>query len=162
EAVELRHLDVEQQHVGGEPADELDRLGAVARLPRDLDVGVTRGELAQREPAERFVIGDHRAHHDASVCSGSGTAATAPPLPPVTVTSPRSPYSLRSRSPVLRSPTPSSNAGAGPGPSSRTVSSRSSPCRAAPISSFPDRLRRDSPWRNAFSTSGCSTSCGTS
>src|SRR5512143_2990705 len=63
EAVELGHLDVEEEQVGGEVGDGLDSLEAVGAFGGDLDFGVTGNEFAKKGPGQLLVVDNHRAQH---------------------------------------------------------------------------------------------------
>jgi hypothetical protein len=59
EAVDFRHLYVQEQHVRALPADRVDGVRAVAALGDDREVLLAREEQPQRLPRERLVV-----HHD--------------------------------------------------------------------------------------------------
>ena len=55
------HADVEKHDIGALGGDQLDRLGAVARLGSDLELGPDLGEAgAQLLAHQRLVVRDHR------------------------------------------------------------------------------------------------------
>ena len=62
EAVQLRHLDVEEDQLGVELADRLDRLEAVGAFADDLDVGVVSQVFAQQRARQVFVVHDQHSH----------------------------------------------------------------------------------------------------
>ncbi|HVE80023.1 MAG TPA: hypothetical protein VNA89_14250 [Gemmatimonadaceae bacterium] len=66
EAIELRHLHVEEDEVRGEAGDLCHRVGAVGTLADDLDVRLVREQRAEPAAGESFVVHDERAHrgHD--------------------------------------------------------------------------------------------------
>jgi hypothetical protein len=57
EAVELGHLDVEEEEIGAQLGRGLDRLEPVGALRDDLDVGM-RGEVLADEPARQLLVVD--------------------------------------------------------------------------------------------------------
>ena len=63
EAVELRHLDVEEKKVGGVFGDGFDGLEAVGAFGSELDLGVGAKEFAQEGAGQLLVVHDHRAQH---------------------------------------------------------------------------------------------------
>ena len=65
EAVELGHLHVEEQQVGGEVVHGLHRLEAVAALAYDLDATGTGQVLAQQRARRLLVVHDHDAQRPA-------------------------------------------------------------------------------------------------
>jgi len=67
DAVELRHLHVEQREIGGLGERQLDRLLAVSRLRNDLEAAPFE-QLAQVEPDDGLVFRDQDSH----VCLSSG------------------------------------------------------------------------------------------
>src|SRR5205823_5409785 len=96
DAVEPRHLDVEERHVGPRLASELDRLEPVTRLAADLEA-VLLEQLAQVEADDRLVLGDQHAqlvveHHAApfdalsfeAAWRGSASHPSCGPRPPAT------------------------------------------------------------------------------
>ena len=62
EAVDHRHPDVEEAHVGPDAAGERHRLGAVGGLADDLDVGLRVEDHAEPGAHELLVVGDEHAH----------------------------------------------------------------------------------------------------
>ena len=76
----LRHLDVEEDEVGAEGDDPLDRLLAVAALADDLDVGLLLEEVAEPLAREGLVVDDEGAErglggYHAAVSSWAGAEA---------------------------------------------------------------------------------------
>ena len=63
EAVELRHLHVEQQDVGARVAQRLDRLESVRALRQHDDVAHRLERLPQRQPRRLLVVDDHDVQH---------------------------------------------------------------------------------------------------
>ncbi len=63
EAIEHRHLDVEQHEVGGVGCDGGDGTGAVAAFAGDNDAGVIREQGSQVSPGEGLVVDDECAEH---------------------------------------------------------------------------------------------------
>ncbi len=61
EAVQLRHLHVEEDQIGGVPADRLDRLPAVGALAADLDVLEAVEQRAHAFSSQRLVVHDQDA-----------------------------------------------------------------------------------------------------
>ena len=55
------HLDVEEDHVGGQRLDALQRLDAVFGLAHDLDVAALGEQLAQAAAGRRLVVDDQGA-----------------------------------------------------------------------------------------------------
>ena len=62
EAVEARHLDVQKDHLGGEPFDDPDGLQAVAGLRDHLDAPHLIQHVAQLFPGQLFVVDDDGLH----------------------------------------------------------------------------------------------------
>jgi hypothetical protein len=60
EAVDTRHLHVEEHDVGLMLGDREERLASVAGLADDLDVGMAREPERQTAPGEGFVVNDQR------------------------------------------------------------------------------------------------------
>ena len=60
EAVQLGHLDVEQDQVRGQLADPFHRFEAVGAVGHDLDVRLLRQVLAQQRARRLFVVHHHR------------------------------------------------------------------------------------------------------
>ena len=70
EAVQLRHLHVEEEDVGRELRDRLHRLEAVRALADDHDLGIALQLLPQRAARELLVVDDEGRHaHSGSVTS---------------------------------------------------------------------------------------------
>ena len=63
EPAAARHLDVEQQQIGRQLGDALDRLDAVLGLADDLDVGFAGQQLAQPIARRLLVVHEQRADH---------------------------------------------------------------------------------------------------
>ena len=61
DAVELRHPDVEQAHVGAELARERDRLAPVGGLADHLDAGLGVEDHPQPGADELLIVGDEHA-----------------------------------------------------------------------------------------------------
>jgi hypothetical protein len=87
EAVELRHLHVEEHEIGRQLGDRLHRLEAVGALGDDFDAGHVRQVLAQHLARERLVVDDDRpqprllAHAGSSMrMAGSRNSARNVPL----------------------------------------------------------------------------------
>jgi hypothetical protein len=78
EAVDLRHLDVEEEYVGPRARDRLDSLGPAA-LADDLDLGIGGEQQAHDLARERLVVDDEDLEaHDARL-HGIVTDARTPP-----------------------------------------------------------------------------------
>ena len=69
EAIELRHLDVEENKVGRKFVDGLDGFEAVAALGRDFDFGMGGKEFAKIAARQFFVVDENRAPRHAIQCS---------------------------------------------------------------------------------------------
>jgi Ca-activated chloride channel family protein len=63
ETIELGHLDVEKEQVGGVLRDGFDGFEAVGAFGGDLDIGVIPDEFAEKCAGELFVVNDHSAQH---------------------------------------------------------------------------------------------------
>jgi hypothetical protein len=70
DAVDARHADVHEHDVGQCLPRARDRLGAVARLADDLDVGLRAQDHAKARAHEALVVGEQDADHRAA---GSGS-----------------------------------------------------------------------------------------
>ncbi len=108
EAVELRHLDVEEQQVGGEVVHGLDRLEAVLALADDLEAARALEILAQHRARRLLVVHDHDAQRRAgraALGSSRGargaTGAACSPEPDATVNRRRASRRSASRSLAL-------------------------------------------------------------
>ena len=62
EAIEARHTDVEQHHLGPQAGHDIHRLSTVSRLGEDLDVRVGAEDCADPGTDERFVVDDDDPH----------------------------------------------------------------------------------------------------
>src|SRR5690606_41009984 len=60
QAVEDGHVEVEDDHVGRDLADELQRLGAVAGFSDDLDPGLAGKHAPQCAPCEGRIVDEQR------------------------------------------------------------------------------------------------------
>jgi hypothetical protein len=69
--VHLGHAHVHQDHIGHELFDELDRLGAVRGLARDLDVVASVEDHAEAAADERLVVGEDDGDAHGVASSGS-------------------------------------------------------------------------------------------
>jgi hypothetical protein len=96
DAVELRHLHVEQREVGPLAACERHRLLAVARLGDDLEAASLE-QLAQVEPDDRLVLGDQDAHRPVTVSRRLAARSRPRPPPNVGAARPRGARPRRSR-----------------------------------------------------------------
>jgi hypothetical protein len=63
EAVQLRHADVHEHHVGAQRAGQLDRLAAVPSLAHDLHVLLRVEQRAEAGADETLVVGEEDADH---------------------------------------------------------------------------------------------------
>ena len=91
EAVELRHLHVEQHDVRDQGTNSVDRSRPVTALGDDLHVGIEPQQAPQTPPCHRLVIDDERAQRHtpvtcASVCQGI-ESRTMVPVPSALATS---------------------------------------------------------------------------
>ena len=66
DAVDARHPDVHQDHVGAERFDEGDGLRSVTGLGDDLDVRFGLEDRAEAAAHERFVVGEQDSDHGAA------------------------------------------------------------------------------------------------
>jgi hypothetical protein len=77
EPIELRHLDIEKHEIGSLSADDIHRLGTVARLPHEREACRRSDERPKPAPHERLVVGDddadvsHRGRQRYARCGGS-------------------------------------------------------------------------------------------
>ena len=125
DAVQNRHADVHEHHVGPEPPGGCNRVLAVAGLPHHGGLRLVLQDLAQADPDQRLVVGDQQCRHGAGVHSGSSTRTAKPP-PRRADASNLPPYRLtRSRMPARPCPPPGTSA-AVPAPSSAISSSSES------------------------------------
>ncbi len=62
EAAPARHGEVDQRHVPGRAARELEELGAVGGLAHDGELGIGGEELLQAVPHDRMVVCDEDSH----------------------------------------------------------------------------------------------------
>jgi hypothetical protein len=129
EPAHLRHLDVEEHHLGAICRDRVARGGAVGALGDEMKIGLAGEQPADPGPRQRLVVHDHRpdrgGHAGAAAGrSGMESAQTTPPSSPGDSSMCCAvPYSWRSRARVTPSPTPSRSGRpeGRPTPSSRTV-----------------------------------------
>ena len=90
EAVEIRHLDVEEHEVGPELLDRDDGLATVAALPDDLDAGFVREEGAQALAGEGLVVDDEGPHdgaHHSVIRNGRAVVSEAAAFSAVAIAS---------------------------------------------------------------------------
>jgi hypothetical protein len=110
EAVEPRHLHVEEHRVGAQLIERGDRGDAIAALGGDLEVGVQTDEVADSLAREWLVVDDHHAERHVRSSNGrNGSCSIARNPPPAgrSVSSrAASPYSRCSRSRMFARPTP--------------------------------------------------------
>jgi hypothetical protein len=84
EPAHLRHLDVEEHHLGAVRGDRLPRGGAVGALGHEAEVGLAGEEPTDPGPGQRLVVHDHRPDrrgHAGAPAGRSGmvSAQMAPP-----------------------------------------------------------------------------------
>src|SRR5207237_3402238 len=108
----------EQRHVGANRAEQLQRLDAVARFARDLDIGVELQHPAQALADQRLVF--HHADADHGRPRTGNSARSEKPLP-AAVSTKSVPPALSTRSRMPRSPFPARNSQT-PRPPSRALS----------------------------------------
>src|SRR5690606_16011179 len=115
EPVEHRHLQIEQQHVRIQLADQLDGPRAVARLAHHCDVVLQVEERAQPLTHHRMVVGDQHPDHTPT------STRTVVPSPGAEVRVSRPPTDS-ARSFIDASPSPREGPCSNPVPSSATSS----------------------------------------
>ncbi len=84
EAVELRHLHVEEHQVGGQLRDRLHRVEPIAAFGDDRDAGVSAEILAHHRARQRLVVDDDDAKridvaHAGSVVAGNDSSIRQTP-----------------------------------------------------------------------------------
>ncbi len=79
DAVEPRHPDVDQAHVGAEPARELDSGVAVGGLADDLDVGLGVEDHGQAGTHQILVVGHQHSHRHRRTSVSSSASTAHPP-----------------------------------------------------------------------------------
>ena len=116
DAVQPRHPQVHQHHVGGQRAGRRDGLLARARLADHHDVGLAVEHAAHTRPYDRMVV--HQQHRDHAV--GTSTRTVVPV--PGTESTRSVPETCSTRPRMAASPYPPPVSAPNPLPSSRTVS----------------------------------------
>ena len=71
DAVEYRHLEIHQHHVGGQLPAECDSLGAVRCGADELEVRLRHDHAAEPIAQHTVVVGDHHARHRAGTSSST-------------------------------------------------------------------------------------------
>src|SRR5262245_10252730 len=164
EAIEVRHLNVEEYEIGPFVDDRIDRFAPSAALPDDRDTITRFEERADTLAGERFVVDDEgaRPRHCGEVLNGIWILTVNPPFTSVS-TCAGSPYRRATRSRVFASPMPLVGVPeTRPGPSSDTSRTSEPAFRRARTVTWPMSGRSAMPCVIAFSTIGCSTRLGTS
>src|SRR5690606_20265606 len=136
ETIELGHLDIEEDDIGTEGVDLLERLETIGGGANDDDVVLARQQALQVAPHDRLVV-DQQDPHPSPPSRGISmmVRTIAPSLTSRTV--PRSPYRVRRRSRVVRSPTPSRGSRASGAPSLATSRRSRPPSIAAETRTVP-------------------------
>jgi len=107
EPVALRHLDVEEDEIGGERLQRSDRRRTIATFSHDLHVGVHRQQLAHATARQRLVVDEQCSDHDRRHCAGRRATHRVPePAAPVTCSVPAPPASAASRAWLFDNPMP--------------------------------------------------------
>src|SRR5258705_12557629 len=178
EPVDLRHLHVEQDEVGLERFDRLDRRLAVGAVTNGFELRILADQLAQPCAGQGLVVDDehtqavHGVGRGAACCAptsnrnGITSVATAPPSGACSsVKRAAEPYAALRRSRVFLRPTPLETGRgvrtAGPWPSSDPSTINSRPETLALIPIRPAAARALMPCLTALSTSGSRISRGT-
>ena len=118
--VELRHVQVENDHVRGQRLGKVDRLQSGGRLPDDGEIRCGAEQPGQSVPVDRMVVGQQ------DPCIGSSVTESAPigslartAVPPAGRRSKvHSPPSSAARSRMAVTPTPARKSAGSPLPSS--------------------------------------------
>ena len=130
DAVEHRHADVHQHHIGPLPTGQLDRLLAVGGLTDQLEVGGVVDHASQPGADQRLIIDDTDPHGHVDAPNGRRAATWKPPIGPGPTS--RSPWYMATRSRMPTRPCPvaagvraASHRPAGPSSSTSTVTASS-------------------------------------
>src|SRR5262249_35665520 len=120
-AVNLRHSQVHQEHVGTKLVRQVDGLSAGARLPDDVEVRLRFEHGAQSRADDEMIIGNHKANlHEgpasfptlASTRLGQvGSSTTSVHPRPRALSTLTHPFSISTRSRMVTSPSPPSRPG---------------------------------------------------